>query len=64
MIALFRLTLTTTLGVRKPLTPWTDDLDMIMEEAIKYEREHLRIERVMGQFESAEIDEEALEAKA
>ena len=57
MIALYRLAVVTAVGARQPISEWTDNIDEIMSASLKYEREHLRIERVVGQFETAIIDE-------
>lgn len=61
MIALFRLAVVTAVGARQPISEWTDDLESLMEASLKYERDHLRIERVVGAFEVAEIPDEVWE---
>lgn len=61
MIALYRLLAVTALGARMPVSEWTDNLDLIMEASLKYTREDLRIERVIGSLEISEVPEEAQE---
>ena len=61
MIALYRLLVITPLGARKPISEWSDNLDLIMEASLKYDREHLRIERVIGRLEISEVPVEAQE---
>lgn len=58
MIALFRLSAISELGVRTPITEWSDDIDGLLENTQHATREDLRVERVVGERELAEIPEE------
>lgn len=61
MIALFRLSTISELGVRTPITEWSDDIDGLLENTQHINREHLRVERIVGERELAEVPEEVWE---
>lgn len=58
MIALFRLSTISELGMRTPITEWSDDIDGLLENTQHVNREDLRVERIVGERELAEIPEE------
>ena len=61
MIALFRLSAISELGVRTPITEWSDDIDGLLENTQHANREDLRVERIVGERELAEVPEEVWE---
>lgn len=61
MIALFRLSAISELGVRTPITEWSDDIDGLLENVQHANREDLRVERIVGERELAEVPEEVWE---
>ena len=58
MIALYRI-VTTKGEERVPVSEWSDDLDSLMEEALKLDHKHLLVQRVVGELEVAEVPNEA-----
>lgn len=57
MIQLYRLSLVSEVGERRAVTEWSDDLDGLLANALHYNREHLRVERVTGAYETSEVTE-------
>lgn len=57
MIQLYRLSLVSEVGERRAVTEWSDDLDGLLASALHYNREHLRVERVTGAYETSEVTE-------
>ena len=58
MIQLYRLSLFSEVDVRRAVTEWSDDLDGLLAGSLHYNREHLRVERVTGTYETSEVTEE------
>jgi len=61
VIQLYRLSLISEVGERRPVTEWSDDLDGLLANALHYERAHLRVERVTGAYETSEVTESVWE---